>query len=189
MEIWRKLLNRMLRAIRIDSSLYEEMETEEDAAAHAVMIALLTSAATGIGMGIAVLIGGSGLLWFLWGLLSGFFASLVGWFAWVLLTYLAGTTFLRGHQRVSMAELIRTLGFANSPGVLRILIFIPMLGWIIILLTGILTLIAGITAVRQTLDYSTGKAAATCLFGWLVYMAILLLVYVWLPSPYKLLPG
>ena len=33
MDIWKKLLNRMMRAARLDSSLYEEMETEEDAVA------------------------------------------------------------------------------------------------------------------------------------------------------------
>jgi hypothetical protein len=60
-----------------------------------------------------------------------------------------------------------------------------MIGWIVIVLTGIWTLAAGIQAVRQTFDYSSGKAAATCILGWLAYMAVLFLVYIWLPSPYK----
>lgn len=188
MEIWRKLLNRMIRAARMDSSLYEEMETDEEAAGHAVMVALLASVATGIGMGLAGLLGGSGALWFIWGMLSGFFASLVGWFAWVLLTYFSGTTFLRGPEKASISELTRTLGFANSPGVLRILIFIPMIGWVLMLLVGIWTLASGIIAVRQTLDFTSGKAAATCVLGWVVYMAVIFLVYVWLPSPFKMLP-
>jgi hypothetical protein len=188
MDIWKKLLNRMMRAARLDSSLYEEMETEEDAVAHAIMVALLSSAATGVGLGLAGLIGGAGAVWFLWGLVSGFLASLVGWFAWVLITFFSGTTFLRGPERVSMAELTRTLGFANSPGILRILIFIPMLGWLIALLAGFWTLASGVIAVRQTLDFDTGKAAATCVFGWLVYMAVLILIYLWLPSSFKMLP-
>jgi hypothetical protein len=187
MEIWRKLLNRMIRAARADSSLYEEMETDEEAAGHAVMIALLASVATGIGLGLAGLLGGSGALWLLWGLLSGFFASLVGWFAWVLITYLSGTTFLRGPEKASISELTRTLGFANSPGVLRILLFVPVVGWLIMILTGIWTLASGIIAVKQTLDFTAAKAAATCVLGWLVYMGILLLVYIWLPSPFKML--
>lgn len=187
-DIWIKLLNRMMRAARLDSSLYEEMETEEDAVAHAIMVALLTSAATGIGFGTAGLIGGSGAIWFLWGLLSGFLASLAGWFAWVLITFFSGTTFLRGPERASMSELTRTLGFANSPGILRILIFMPMLGWLVTLLTGLWTLASGVIAVRQTLDFDTGRAAATCTLGWLVYMAVLVLVYLWLPSSFKMLP-
>ena len=188
MDIWRKLLNRMIRAARLDSSLYEEMETEEDAVAHAVMVALLAGAATGIGLGLAGLIGGAGPVWFLWGLLSGFLASLAGWFAWVLITFFFGTTFLRGPERASMSELTRTLGFANSPGILRILTFMPMLGWMITLLAGFWTLASGVIAVRQSLDFDTGKATATCIFGWLVYMSALMLVYLWLPSSFKMLP-
>ncbi len=189
MEIWKKLLNRMIRASRMDSSLYEEIETDDEALGQAVMIALLSSLLMGIGMAIAGLIGGAGLLWPLWGLISGFFASLAGWFGWVLITYFLGTTFLKGPEKVSMAELGRTLGFANSPGVLRVLTFIPLLGWVIILIAGIWTLASGIIAVRQTLDFSSGNATATCLPGWLVYMAVLLLIYLWLPSPFKIFPG
>jgi len=187
MEIWKKLLNRMMRATRLDSGFYEEMETEEDALAHAIMVAIIASAATGIGLGLAALIGGAGAIWFLWGLLSGFLASMVGWYAWVLITFFSGTTFLRGPEKASMAELTRTLGLANSPGVLRILSFIPMIGWLIMLLSGIWTLASGVIAVKQTLDFDTGKATATCILGWLVYMGVLLLLYIWLPSPYKML--
>ena len=187
MEIWNKLLNRMLRAARLDSGFYEEMETEEDALAHAIMVAIIASAATGIGLGLAALIGGAGAIWLLWGLLSGFLASMVGWYAWVLITFFCGTTFLRGHEKASLLELTRTLGLANSPGVLRILSFIPMIGWLIMLLSGIWTLASGVIAVKQTLEFDTGRAIATCIFGWLVYMAALFLVYIWLPSPYKML--
>jgi hypothetical protein len=188
MEIWTRLLNRMMRAARMDTSFYEEIETDDDALGHAVMISLLTSLATGIGLGLTGLIGGKGALWFLWGLLSGFFASLAGWFAWVVLTYLSGTTFLRGPEKASITELTKTLGFANSPGVLRILICLPLIGWVITILAGIWSLASGVVAVRQTLDFSTGKAAGACITGWLVYMAMVLLVYLWIPSSYKMLP-
>jgi len=188
MEIWKKLLNRMMRAARMDTSLYEEIETDEDALGQAIMISLLASLATGIGMGLTGLIGGSGALWFLWGLLSGIFASLAGWFAWVVLTYLSGTTFLRGPEKASLTELTKTIGFANSPGILRILVCLPMIGWAITLLAGIWSLVSGILAARQTLNFSTGKAAAACLAGWLIYIVLVLLVFYWIPSPYKMLP-
>jgi hypothetical protein len=184
MDIWKKLINRMMRAARLDSGFYEEMETEEDALAHAIMVAIIASAATGIGLGVAALIGGAGAIWFLWGLLSGFLASMVGWYAWVLITYFSGTTFLRGPDRASMVELTRTLGLANSPGVMRILVFIPMVGWLVLLLSGIWTLASGVIAVKQTLDFDTGRAAATCVFGWLIYLAVLVFQDIWLPSPF-----
>jgi len=79
MDVWKQLLNRMMRAARLDNILYEEMETEREASGQAIMIALLVSAAAGLGMGITGIIGMKGPLWFLWGLLSGFFVALAGW--------------------------------------------------------------------------------------------------------------
>ncbi|MBN1375222.1 MAG: hypothetical protein JXA01_03615 [Dehalococcoidia bacterium] len=189
MELWRNLLNRMTRAAGMDTSLYKETGTEEEAVAHAVMIALLCAVATGLGMGLTAPLGGAGLLWLLWGLVSGFFASLVGWSAWVLITHFATTTFLRGTEEAGMTKLTIALGFANSPGILRLLIFIPMIGWFVIALTGIWTLATGAIAVKKSLGYTAGKALAACILGWLFYMAILLLVYFWIPSQYKMPPG
>lgn len=60
MEIWRKLLNRMMRAARMDTSLFEEIETDDEALGHAIMIALLTSLATGLGIGLTGLSGMAG---------------------------------------------------------------------------------------------------------------------------------
>jgi hypothetical protein len=119
MEIWRKLLNRMMRASRLDSGFYEEMETEEDALAHGIMVALVVGLATGIGLGLAALVGGEGALWFLWGLLSGLLASLAGWYAWVLITFFCGTTFLRGPEKASLVELTRTPGLYTHAGLAR----------------------------------------------------------------------
>lgn len=188
MEIWNKLINRMLRAARLDGSLFEEMATDEEALAHAIMVSLLASLATGIGAGITGLIGGKGPMWFFWGLLSGFFASLAGWFAWVILAYLAGTTFLRGPQKVNIRELTTALGLANSPCILRIMMCLPLLGWIITLLAGIWALASGTVALRQTLDFPGGKALGVNIIGWLVYTAMVLLVLFWIPSSYKMLP-
>ncbi|MBN1376608.1 MAG: hypothetical protein JXA01_10700 [Dehalococcoidia bacterium] len=188
MELWRKLLNRMTKAARMDTSLYKG--TDEDAVAHAVMIALLCAVATGLGMGLTAPLGGAGLLWLLWGLVSGFFASLVGWSAWVLITYyFAATEFLRGTEGAGMTKLTITLGFANSPGILRLLIFIPMIGWLVIALTGLWTLATGTIAIKKSLGCTAVKALASCILGWLFYMAILLLIYFWIPSPYKMPPG
>lgn len=102
------------------------------------------------------------------------------------MTYLSGTTFLRGPQKTSFVELVKTTGFADSPGILRILSCLPMLGGIFILVAGIWSLASGIIAVRQTLDFPSGKALGACITGWLIYMAMVIIVYVWIPSPYKL---
>jgi len=82
--------------------------------------------------------------------------------------------------KVDYGELLRTIGFSSSPGVVRVLGIIPMLGAIINFIIGIWMLVAMVIAVRQALDYeSTWRAVGVCLIGWIVQIAIFAL-FVWL---------
>ena len=111
------------------------------------------------------------------GLVLGTIAALLGWFIWAFLTYFIGTKLLPEPQTKSdYGELLRTIGFSSSPGVLRVLGIVPLLGGILNLLTGIWMLVAMVIAVRQALDYkSTWRAVGVCLIGWIVQIAILVL--------------
>ena len=72
---------------------------------------------------------------------------------------------------------MRTTGFSASPGLLRVLGVIPLIGELIILAVSIWMLIAMIIAVRQALDYqSTGRAVGVCLIGWFVFVVIILML-------------
>jgi len=98
----------------------------------------------------------------------------VGWFIWALLTYFIGTRLLPEPQtKADYGELLRTIGFSSSPGVLRVLGIIPMLGNVLNFIVGIWMLVAMVIAVRQALDYkSTWRAVGVCLIGWIVQIAI-----------------
>jgi len=52
--------------------------------------------------------------------------------------------------------------------VLLVLAFLPLVGGLLKTVVGIWVLVAGIVAIRQALDFSTGKAVLTALIGWLV---------------------
>jgi len=80
------------------------------------------------------------------------------------------------HTSATWGELLRTIGFAHSPGVLRIFSFIPFVGGIISFGASIWFLIAGVIGVRQALDVSTGRALVVCVVGWLVYLVIIMLI-------------
>lgn len=73
-------------------------------------------------------------------------------------------------------ELLRTIGFAQSPGVLYVLAFIPLLGWLVRLVVAIWILVAGIIAICQALDFGTGKAIITALLGWLALALMMALI-------------
>ncbi|MGD9227629.1 MAG: YIP1 family protein [Desulfobacterales bacterium] len=161
--------DRMIRAAKLDVNLYEEVEADKGAMGQAMAVVVLASVAAGIGT-----IGTIGIM----GLVLGTLAALLGWFIWAFLTYFIGTRLLPEPQtKADYGELLRTIGFSSSPGVLRVLGIIPALGGILNFLIGIWMLVAMVIAVRQALDYkSTWRAVGVCLIGWIIQIAILALV-------------
>jgi hypothetical protein len=159
------LVNRALRAAKLDASLYEEVEADQAALGQAMTVVVVSSVCAGIGSAAQ-----GGVV----GLLLGAIAALIAWYIWAYLTYFIGTRLLPEAQTsANVGELLRTTGFSSSPGVLRILGIIPGLMTIAFVVSSIWMLVAMIVAVRQALDYtSTGRAVGVCLIGWLVMMAI-----------------
>ncbi len=164
-----KFANRVIRAMRLESDLYEEVEADRTATGQAMAVVILASIAGGIGSG-----GFAGLQ----GVFFGALAALSGWVIWAFVTYIVGTKILPTPQtRSNPGELLRTLGFANSPGLLSIFGLIPILGGLVKVVVPIWILVAWVIAVRQALDYtSTGRAIAVCLLGWLLYVLIIVFV-------------
>jgi len=164
--------DRMIRAAKLDANLYEEVEADKGAMGQAMGVVILSSVAAGIGT-----IGTTGLK----GLLIGTIAALGSWFIWAFLTYFIGTRLLPEPQtKADYGELLRTIGFSSSPGVVRILGIIPMLGAIVNFIVGIWMLVAMVIAVRQALDYkSTWRAIGVCIIGWIVQTVIFALFF-WL---------
>ncbi len=157
---------RMIGAAKLDVPTYEEVEADTTATTQAMAVVLLSSIAQGIGF--LTLGGGSGFVF-------GAIGALLGWIIWAFLVYIIGTKVLPEPQtRSDLGELLRTTGFAASPGLLRVLGVIPVLGGIIMPAVTIWMLIAMIIAVRQALDYkSTGRAVGVCLIGWVISVLIL----------------
>ena len=158
----------MIRAAKLDVQLYEEVEADRGAMGQAMTVVVLSAVAAGVGGGRAGL----------FVIVFGTIAALVGWYVWAYLTYFIGTRLLPEPQtRADHGELLRTIGFASAPGVLRVFGIIPGLTSLVFLVTGLWMLVAMIIAVRQALDYnSTMRAVGVCLIGWLVQAAILLAV-------------
>ena len=164
------LKDRMIRAAKLDINLYEEVEADKQAMGQAMTVVILSSVAAGVGTISSV--GVSGIFW-------GTFGALVGWFIWAFLTYFIGTRILPEPQtRADLGELLRTTGFSSSPGVLRVLGVLPVLGGLVFFVTAIWMLVAMVIAVRQALDYkSTGRAVGVCVLGWIVLVVFNLLLF------------
>jgi len=175
------LFSRMVRASQLQSVLYEEVEADTNATGQALLAVVVVSVATGIGTGFDQLTGGQSGNFF-YGLMFGVASSIAGWLLWALFAFIFGVSILRGPQTSSTwGELLRTMGFANSPGIFRIFTFLPG-GSIIGLIASAWSLIAAIIAVRQALDFSTWRAVVTAAIGWVAYMLVMLFVQGFLSS-------
>ena len=140
-----RLMDRMIRAAKLDVDLYNEVEADQGAMGQAMVVVVLSSAAAGIGN-----FGQGGLV----GMLTGMVVAIVGWCIWAYLTYFIGTRLLPEPQtKADHGELLRTIGFSSAPGLIRVLGIIPGLAEIVFLVASIWMLTAMVIAVRQALDY------------------------------------
>ena len=86
--------------------------------------------------------------------------------------------------KVDMGELLRTIGFANAPGLLRVFGVIPSVSYPAFAIAAVWMLLAMIVAVRQALDYkSTARAVVVCAMGWALSIAISLVIGLFLSPP------
>jgi hypothetical protein len=159
----RSIVDRMKGAATLDIPTYEEVEADTTATGQAAVVVAIVAVASAIG---ALRGGGASII-------GGLIAAFVGWLVWSGVTYLIGTKVFGG--TATWGELLRTIGFAQSPGVLLVLAIIPVVGLLIRFAVWIWTLVAGIIAIRQALDFSTGKAILTALLGWLCMMVLVAL--------------
>jgi len=164
------LKDRIIRAARLDVHLYEEVEADPGALKQAMLVVILSSVAAGIG---TFRYGG------LSGILLGTIGALIGWFIWAYLTYFIGTRLLPEQQTsATPGELMRTVGFSSSPGIIRVLGIIPGVTEVVSFGASIWMLIAMVIAVRQALDYkSTFRAVGVCIIGWIVQILFIALMF------------
>lgn len=156
----RSIVDRMRGAALLDVATYEEVEHDESATGQAAVVVIIVAVCSAIG---AVWRGGPSII-------MAPVSAILGWLLWSALTYVIGDTLLGGTAR--WGELLRTIGFAQAPGVLMIFGIVPLLGFVVRVVVALWLLIAGIVAIRQALDFSTGKAVVTALLGWVAMVTL-----------------
>jgi hypothetical protein len=158
------LTERMIGAAKLQIWAFEEVEADLTATGQAAIVVGIVAVAQAIGdMGA----GSQGIIG---GVLSAFF----GWAVWSGVTYLVGTHIFKG--TADWGELLRTIGFAHAPGVLAVFGVIPIVGGLVRAIVAIWILVAGIIAIRQALDFDTGRAILTAVIGWLALLIPMLIL-------------
>jgi hypothetical protein len=113
------------------------------------------------------------------GLVVGIPVSIGLWVLWAWITYLIGTTILKTSEtEANWGQLARTLGFAQSPGVLKVFGFIPSIGLLFFSIASIWQLVAMVIAIRQALEFtSTWRAVGVAIVGFIPYALITSLIF------------
>ncbi|MBM3926326.1 MAG: hypothetical protein FJ320_10160 [SAR202 cluster bacterium] len=163
------LLDRMVRAAKMDPNLYEEVEADKSATTQAALVVIITAIALGIG---AITDVGWG------GLIAGILGGLVAWVIWAWLTYIIGAKiFPESTTEANWGQLARTMGFAHTPRVFGILGIIPVVGIIVGIIVFFWVWACMIVAVRQALDYKSSLRAALVTFlGFAVNIALFIIL-------------
>ena len=157
----------MVRAFLLDRHFYGEVAASPEATGQAFLVVLLVSIATGIG---SLGDGGPGLVPLVMVLVF------VIWITLASLTYIIGATlFAVPATKAGWTPLVRALGFAQAPGILRLLGVVPVTGSWIALLANVPIVVAMIFAVREALSYeSYWRAGAVVTIGFVIPWVIIL---------------
>ena len=144
------MLSRMLGAARLSVDTFEDVERDSSATIQALIVVIIVSLASGIGQ---LLSADTGILD---ALVFGVIGGILSWAVWALLVMLVGTKILKTEQtEADWGQLARGTGFAQTPGILNIFAFVPLVGPIIVFVASVWRFAAMVVAVRQCLDYTS----------------------------------
>ena len=156
-----RFLNRFFRAAKLDVGLYQEIVEDGRTMNQALIVMFIYCMASAYGT-----FGRTGAT----GINIGMITTLLGWYVWAFSTYIVGARFVPETQtKPDRKALMRVLGFASAPGVLRVLGFMQGLGIAIILIAVTWMVAAATVGVKQALSYeSTSRALGVCIIGLII---------------------
>ena len=163
-------INRIIRACKLDVSLYEEVEADKSATIQAALVVVFSSIAAGIG---AISLGASNFL-------MAPLLSLASWYIWAYLIYFIGAKlFPEKNTQADHGQLLRTIGFSSAPGLIRVFGITPELMTVTFIGSAFWMLACMVVAVKAALDYdSLWKAFGVVVVSWLFQAFFLFLVIV-----------
>lgn len=154
------ITDRMRGAAMLDVATYEEVEADTTATGQAAIVVGIVAICAAIG---GIREGSSGVI-------AGVLGAFISWMVWAGVTFVVGEKMFGG--TATWGELLRTLGFAQAPGVLYLLGIIPVLRTLVQFAVAIWIMVAGVIAIRQALDFTTGKAVITAIVAFLAMLVV-----------------
>lgn len=152
----RSLARRWFGAVRLDASVYHEVEDDRSAVVQAIGIVAIA----GFGRGLAAVANDD-----LVGITGSIVIAFASWLIVTTLLWFVGVVL--DHDTSDFFELLRTVGFAASPLVLLAVVAVPVLTipplvFGVKLITHAAAAAALVVAAREALDVSTWRAGVFC---------------------------
>jgi hypothetical protein len=162
---------RAWRAAKLDASLFEEVMADMKANTQSIIVVFLYGTAVAYGT-----FGRAGVA----GINGAIIITLIGWYIWAFSTYFVGVRlFPEAQTTADRKAFMRAMGFASSPGWLRLLGLVPGLGGAIFGGASVWMVVAAVVAVKKALNYeSTQRAAAITVVCWVLSTLIQGLMYI-----------
>lgn len=152
------MLANAFRAARLDTDFYNTVERDTSYTPQAFGVVLVANGLAALGTWFWVRDSFVGIV------VGGLIAAVIVWVVWAALAAFIGTRFFGG--TADTGEMLRVLGFAQAPVALGI---VPGIG---ALVGTIWMIIASVVAIREGLDFTTGKAIGTLIVGWIAFVII-----------------
>lgn len=151
-------VKRFVGAASFSVPIYEEVEHDQGATGQAAGVVGVVALAAALG---ALEVGPGGLA-------AGVLGAYIGWALWSATCYVVGVQLFDG--TADWGELLRTIGFAQAPGILLVLRLLPGVGTWLYLAVLVWMIGTVLVAIRQALDFGTGRALATAFAGFVPYV-------------------
>lgn len=138
---------RLKLALMVNQDFYEEVINDPKTQGHSLWVVALFAMTASFGIfsrvsGTAVNI--------------NLMVTLITWYIWAFTTYYIGTHFFSEKDTPrDRKAVMRIIGFASAPGILRLFSFIPYLSGLILLLSSVWMIYAASLALKRALNYTS----------------------------------
>jgi hypothetical protein len=162
---------RAFRAAKLDAAVFDEVMENSKLMIQAIIVVFIYAAA--VAYGTFSRAGATGIN-------GAIIITLIGWYIWAFSTYFAGVRLFPETGTIADRKaFMRTMGFASSPGWLRLLGLVPEMGGAVFAVISIWMVVAAVVAVKKALNYtSTQRAAAITVICWILSTLFQGLLYI-----------
>ena len=168
-----QMLKRILGTLRLNADTLEDVEYDHSAIYQAILIVAMASISAADRALLAERDMESP-----WVLVMSIFGGMIAWTMWVLCIRIVGNSVFNVEDtRACWGRLFRTTGFAMSPGIFSVFVFLPIIGNVIYYVVYIWTLVCLIFAVRRGTDYrSTLRALMVVLLAFIPMVLLIAII-------------